>query len=273
MEMFRVVGVGPRSVRLVFDQPMLANSAFSDPTSYAVTGVGGVSVGVVGVRVEQPTSPLSVILTTVTDLGTTDWYVVALGPSVVTALGAPVVPNDATFQWVEAARQVSVGLHEFTGGAHGDLFGDSAGLVFFSPALEQALSNSAIEVDEVSVCTTASDSYEFPRPIDPTALFTWGPNNPPSLLGQPNVVLWGAFPRLSEARVEVTNRVSETVLPPEDGPATATFQEPWDQTYVALLNNTHWQLFPATGSGAAFITASNLAPIPPGPVVTVVLEP
>lgn len=271
---FTAVAVGPRRVRLIFVRPMLLNATLLNPANYAVQDVGGVYNPVLNVQAEQPVTPTSVVLTLQDDLPTTRWHRVDVSVAVTTQTGLSLIPRHTTFQWVNPDRTVHVGLDKFTGEVTGGLFGNPLGQVFFSPALEAPLANSVIEIDEVSVCTQAYDSYELPQPIDPNPLYTWSAFGPKPPLNQSGVVLWASFPRLVDARTIVSDLRADTVAAPVDGPATATFQQPWDPAYVSLLNNDHWQLTPPSSVGSVmFQTASNLAPIPPGPTVTVVLQP
>jgi hypothetical protein len=86
--------------------------------------------------------------------------------------------------------------------------------------------------------------------------------------------LWAKFPGLSEANFKISDRRTDTFPTPVDGPCTAVLKEVWDPTYISLLNNPYWKLFDNAGTPPAyFITANNLAPIPPGSTTTYILEP
>ena len=271
------VGTARRRVRLVFSEAMRQNSDLTHITNYTVTDIHGHALTILSVTPEQSSNVLSVILTLASDMRTTEWYVTSVNALVVTESGGlSVLPGTQKFQWVEDTGQFSLALDRFSGEVQGGLFGTPAGLVFFSPALNVPAANSSIQVDEVSVCTTAYDTYVMPQPIDPAALYTYGgPIPPPTLLG--GTVLWAPFPRLVEARFELTfTGPSMVEFMPEavDGPCTATFREPWDHNYVALLNNPAWMLYDnsAPTTPPIFICAANMAPIPPGPMSTIVLE-
>jgi hypothetical protein len=140
--------------------------------------------------------------------------------------------------------------------------------VFFSPSLDVAAPNSAIQVDSVSVCTRAFDVYTPPAPLDPNPLYTWSNNGPAGNLGA-GIVLFTTFDRLLGARLDLNIKPSDALGPYVDGPAVAILAQPFDPAYVSLLNNSYWNTFPGT---VTFITANNLAPIPPGPTVVITLE-
>jgi hypothetical protein len=280
------LALGKRRVRLLFSATMQANAALSDPTSFYVEGLDGVPKPVIAVHLEQSTDVLSVILVFGQDLVDTQWYRVIASLNVKTTGGLSLVPNTVMFQWNETVLELNLPLTWFTGEVQDELFGNPAGLVFFSPALEVPAANSVIQIDEVDVCTTAYDIYEPPVPVDPFPFYTWVPNGPQTTLGQAGVTLWAPFPRLVEAQFNVTLTPTDTVPPPVSESAHATMREPWDHSYVALLNSppfntavppqaiSYWGLF-GTGPDASpitFITANNLGPIPPGPFTTILLR-
>ena len=128
-----------------------------------------------------------------------------------------------------------------------------------------------IEVDECSVCSKAFDEYHIPAPPDPQVLYTFGAGTT-STLGQ--AVLWAPQPRISEARIDLADLRRDATPTPVDSHCIATFREPWDINFVSLLNNSAWKLFDnGVEPPTYFATASNLAPIPPGPTVVRVLQP
>lgn len=270
---FFAVGVGPSRVRLMFASTMLQNAALSDPHNYSLFSFDGGSPAVVGVTVEQPNNVVSIVLTLDAPMLTTAWYQVTVGGAVQTTGGLSMVPATSTFQWVNPLLSVTLPLSEFTGAIGGGFLQATPTLVFFSPALTVPVARSVIEVEEVSVCTVAYDTYTPPSLPDPLPLYTWGQTAPQTWLNDGGMVLWAPMPRLMEARFDLDLFPTDTVVAPLDGPATATFREPWDHTFVALLNNPYWELTPPQAAKAPFITAMNLAPIPQGPVVTVVLQP
>jgi len=142
-----------------------------------------------------------------------------------------------------------------------ELFGSPQGLVFFSPSLVPGgAPNSSIQVDEVNACTTAYDSYVFPKPVDPVALFTFSPFGASTLN---NASLFTNFYRLGEARHNLAIKEDELVSPASDIGATMVLTEVWPPLRAALLNSPGWTLF--TGAAAPpynFITADNLSPFP-----------
>lgn len=268
---FFPVPTAPRRIRLVFSSYMERNLALTDPLSYIVRGFDGTTIPVTGIEVEQPTDVLSVVLLLDQELSTTEWYTVKIDMAVVTVDGLSMVPNLKHFQWVDSIKTLSIPLTRFTGEVQGGLFGNPAGLVFFSPALDVPQSNSVIQIEEVDVCTTAYDSYTFPVPVDPKALYTWQSGVTQTTLGQVGVALWAPFPRLVEAIFNLSLLPVDQGPTPFSGPVEITLAERWDKDFVALLNNGYWGLGPTTTTPALFITADNLAVIPPGPTTTTTL--
>jgi len=170
------------------------------------------------------------------------------------------------------AVTIVVKLEDFTGLVQGGLLGNAPGQVFFSPALVSPAANSTIQVDEVSACTFAYDTYTFPVLVDPPLLFTApiksGPTTPVAMLG--SAVLFAIPQRLGEATFAFTWQNTDTANQATDSRAIATLAEPLDSTRVSFLNNTHWKL--RDGTDPPFITAANLTAIPPGPTTVITLE-
>lgn len=269
--LFDATATSSTRVRLLFKTPLLNNPALGLPESYSVTDLLGTAYPIMQVVVEPSLTAVTLLLGT--PMSTTEWYVATVGSAVRTSANLQVLPDTSKFQYVQNAAAISFDLSKFSGEAQGGLFGNPLGLVFFSPALSAPAANSVIQVDSVSVCTRAYDTYTIPTPIDPAPFYTWGPNQPVRALN--STVLWGAFPRLVEARTVVSDVRTETMPLAVDGPCTATLNEPWAHDQVALLNNTAWKTFDNTGLTVPplFICANNLAPIPPGPPTVIVLEP
>lgn len=271
------IGVRNTAIRLVFTEPMLLNAAILDPATYTVNDIQGNLLTVTGVTSEQAASnPLAVVLDVGPAMEAAEWYVVTVGTGVVSAVGGlPVLPAAQKFQWVEPVLNTAIPILKFSGEATGGILGQHAGLVYFSPALNVPTAGSVIQIDSVEVCSKAYDEYHFPTPPDPPALFTFGaPSGSPGVLNSTQAVLWGGFPRLSEARFEFSGQYDEPMPQAVDGPATATITEPFDPSYVAYLNNPAWALFDGTATTPPmFICANNLGPIPPGPTTVVVLQP
>jgi len=261
-----------RRIRLQFSLTMQADVNLTNLASYGVRMIDGNILPIDSVELEQPSNVLSLVLTLGTDLVSLEWYAVYVSLAVKSTGGLSLVPNTRTIQYVETSKSFTATLSSFTGEVQGGLYGNPLGLVFFSPALEVPLANSVIQIDQVDVCTTAYDTYVPPSPVDPKALYTWQQGGPQTGLGQSGVALWAPFPRLVEAKLELGAIYEETVPPPHSGRAEIQVREPWDKDFVSLLNNTYWGLFTPVGPPpVAFITANNLAPIPPGPMTTILV--
>lgn len=265
-----------RKVMLTFSAGMNSGSpAFTDPTNYEIRDFEGNAVPVVAATIAGVTLPIShVTLSLGTDLVKGGYYVAEVDPAVQTAGGLSISPPTDVFQWAVMEAPIFTGPLEipfaaFSGEITTGLLGQPAGQVFFSPALNVAVANSIIQVDEVSLCTRAFDEYHFPQPIDPPALFTYSPTAPPGVIG-PTTILWASAERLGIARINLTDSHQETMPAPVDGPADATLEEPIDITRAAFLNDTRWKLFPGT---TVFITADNLTPIGPGTPININLQP
>lgn len=234
-------------VRVVFTDIMLQNSALTDPGQYQLTDMTGASVTIDSVETEQSTDVRSVVLILGAALGDERHYQVTTLSGIVTADLLPMNPNTSVFQWVENVLRTQIPLELFSGEVQNGLYGIHGGLVFFSPALQNAAANSIIQVEEVDVCTRAYDEYHFPEPVDPPAFFTYGA--PESLLNS-TASLWAPFPRLSEARLDLETSLADTLSPPVDAICDITLSETWDLSRVSLLNITQWRLWAPPGSGA-----------------------
>lgn len=261
---FFAVATRKTRVRLVFSEPMLQNAALLDPASYSLTDLSGNLVSVTSVTAEQITDVMSVILTLGEDLVDERQYVVTVLNTVVTVTLNSLNPNTSMFQWVENTLTTQVPVHSFSGELIGGLLGNHAGLVFFSPALENSAADSIIQVEEVDVCTKAFDEYHFPQPIDPPVLMTHGAGvvpTPTTTTLNSTCVLWAPFPRLAEAKFELEMGLEETVPAPTDTLYEVSLTETWPSARVAILNNTGWKLFDNAGTPPEyFITADNLTP-------------
>ena len=262
----RVVPTGPRRVRLIFSEPLARSADLLDPASYRITTVDGEDLLISGVVAEQTGNPVSMVVQLGEDLVPTRVYVARLSSDLLTPDGREVSPRSLPFQWAMAPLRAQVALGSFSGEVTGGLLGQHAGLVFFSPALLSPLASSVIQVDSVSACTKAYDEYHLPAPVDPSALFLWGGG---AVTGLGDAVLWGGAGVLSEARVDLHQKVLDAAPQAADGHCVATLTEPFDVSYLAYLNNPYWTL---NGSGGAlFLCADNGAPIPPGPTTTITL--
>lgn len=272
------VATADRRVRVIFTEAMLENVSLTDPGQYDLADLSGNAVSVLSVTIEQNDPPIrSVILHLGEDLTDEHHYRVTVLGGVVTEDLDPLVPNTALFQWVENVLRTQIPIDRFSGEVLEGLYGIHGGLVFFSPALETSAANSIIQVDQVDVCTRAYDVYTPPQPIDPSVLYTHGLDlvpSPVTTLNNAGIVLWAGFPRLVDAKFELSDLQEDTFPTPVDGPADATLTEIWDLDYVSLLNNVAWKLFDNLGEPPTYFkTADNLAPIPAGSTVTINLQP
>jgi len=263
-------------VELVFSAVMLQNAAFEDPASYQIADLNGGVVAIVSATPSGVTPIRRVVLELAADLAPGGYYVATvLSSSVQTLTGLPIYPPTDLFQWAEMLAAVYTGpieipIVDFSGEVTGGLLGQPLGQVFFSPALEASAANSIIQVDEVSVCTQAYDSYVFPSLPDPRPLMTFGVGQPYSTTLNADVV-WATAERLGLARIDLSDLREDTMPAAEDGPCDATLQEVFDQSKVALLNVDGWVLY--DGVGTSFICADNTAPIGPGATTNINLEP
>jgi hypothetical protein len=270
---FYPVAVKPSKIRLVFSLWMLNDSELIDPANYEILDVqSGAVVPILSVTPETSTNirGLAVELGANLQIGTV--YQATVGPLVRTLYSGDVYPETEKFQWFQGSGHLSISMDAFSGETRGGLLGEHGGLIYFSPAFDVPAPNSIIEVDSCSVCTKAYDEYHIPSIPDPNVLYTFGTGTTSAIGG--GSVLWAPKPRISEAHLDLADLQEDVIAPPVDSHCIATFREPWDQDYVSLLNNTHWKLFDnGTEPPVYFATAANLAPIPPGPTVTVVLQP
>ena len=270
-----VVATGENRIRLFCPTERILNTAsLTNPANYRLLEKHqhGVEVTLVSVVPEVTGNPYSVVLEPATPLKNTAWYSLeVLASDLRTITGKNLVPSNHIFQWVADDALTTVGFNLFSGEVEGGLLGTPAGVIYFSPALDQAVDGSFIQVEEVSVCTRAYDVYTFPVPVDPIPLFTFSPTLAVSQVGLNNTVVWGSPFRLGETRIDLHDHQSDTVPLAVDGRCVVEVKEPWDPDYVALLNNPAWHLY--DGTPRTFICADNLAPIPPGPDTTIVLVP
>ena len=210
-----------RKVMLVFSTAMLQNSAFSDPNSYQIRDFQGNIIPIL-TATPQGNAPISrVTLALDADLEKGGYYVAEVDPSIQTTGGLSITPPIDVFRWNAMEAPINVGpivipIENFSGEVTTGLLGQPAGQVFFSPALDVSSPNSIIQVEDVSLCTRAFDSYEFPNPPDPTPFYLFG-GGPVSLLGAPGMVLFAPAERLGQARVEVRDARTEPMPSFTDG--------------------------------------------------------
>ncbi len=241
---FFAVATAATRVRAIFSTVMRNDANLSNASNYSIADFNGFPLTVIAATPEQSINPISVVLTLGTPLGETDLYVCTVSSSVRTAAGLMVVPPTSTFQWIASDNQCTVPLSLFTGEVADSFFGNPAGLIYFSPALNVDTPNSFIQVEDVDVCTTAYDSYSPPVMIDPPVLFTYGggivptPNPDPYLLNQ--CVLWAPFPRNFEAQITLgfTGAANQDFYtPPVDTSCSVIIAQQFALGYVALLND------------------------------------
>lgn len=249
---FYAVGTRKDRVRVVFSIPMQANAALSSPASYSLTAMGGGVLTIASVSLEQVSNIRSVVLkldpdTTMDDEG--HYKVVIVGNVRDAAHSQVPDPLHALFQWNARPLVAQIPLSYFSG------FGDIPGIppsvvswvqsqVFFSPALQTPVGNSIMQVDEVDVCTRASDVYEIPPQVETTTvLHTHGAGVVPTLYDTVlnRDVLWADFGIVKEASFGLGVERAETFLPPEDY-CTVTLTQQSDSR-VSLLNNPTWRTF------------------------------
>ena len=269
-------GTTSTRVRCVFSTTVQLGPA-TDLTNYTLTDLNGNVIPLVSVTPEQAGDPISVVLTLGVPMLTTSWYQTVLNAAILSTAGFRLEPLTFVFQWVQATPTTSVPIPEFSGEVRGGQYGFPDGLVFFSPSLNVAASNSVIQVEEVSVCTTAYDQYHFPQPIDPNPFYVWSPTAPQTFLGQSGIVLFAGFPRLSEAIFELEFTGTHLVEPmPEafDGSCSILMRSGFAPGYVAPLNDPLFWMFDGTHSTTPpmFICANNLAPIPFGGEQIIILH-
>jgi len=273
-----------------FSVPMRVDAEFSAPENYIVTDLKGNRLFVVSATPSgpDPISRVDLELMPAYEFEPLDYYAVQVLPNVISLQGATCTPDTQVFQWREhlwAAKGVgpiNIPIASFSGEVEGGLLGQPAGQIFFSPALEQPIANSTLEVDEVSLCTRAFDVYEMPPQVpDPVPLRTWGGSVETHLVGGTNVgVLYAPAEHMGEVRLTLADLRQETMPAPVDGPSTGILEEPIDILKGGFLNDPRWGLAdgvlpdPSLGTyPAAFHTIDNLTPVGPGSTTNITLQP
>jgi hypothetical protein len=202
------IAVSPTKVRLVFGTTMSA-SGLSTVTNYSVQNLFDGPLTIISATPEQLLNPTSValVLSSSTPLITQNTYQVTV-TGITTAGSLPIVPSTVTFHWVDDWVQPfdRLGLPDsrplvipFSNFMPGGPLGIPDGQVFFSPALDYPVSNSTIQVEDISVCTYAFDTYEFPQTVDPPVLYTYAPSTASS------TVLGPLFSLVRTSTVTLTN--------------------------------------------------------------------
>jgi hypothetical protein len=266
---FHAAAQGERKIGVLFSEPMRQDSEFTNPVNYLVRDLNGNVIPTSSVEADGPTPISRARVNLGASLVEGQYYTVWVSDEVRTPDGSNVYPMTQVLYWPRKSSVIETHIRDFSGEIESGILGQPEGLVYFSPALDTPLASSVIQVDDVSVCTRASDSYEFPGLLDPQPLYLWGPGYHNSSLG--TSVLWATAERLGQAHINLTDHQADTLVVGTTGPAEATLVEPIDITRAAFLNDSRWRLF--GGLPITFICAENLTPIGPGPTTTVVLEP
>lgn len=268
----QVRAVSATRVLVLFGSVMTNDSTLVDPTTYTLRQNDSTTIDVASVAAGPGLT--YVTLTLVSSLTPYKLNQIEI-PGALSLGGIPLAGLILPFQWQGATLHTRIQMQDFTGEVTSGILGDPRGLVFFSPSLDVPAPGSVVQVEDVSVCARPYDTYTIPQPIDPPALYTYNPTvNGPTASMLNGAVLWGAFPRLSDARTDVGLKVPDTATEAVDSHAIATLTEQWDPTYVSLLNSVAWKLFDNAGSPPlTFSTANNAGPIPGGSTTTVTLEP
>lgn len=173
--------------------------------------------------------------------------------------------------------RVSIPLSAFSGEVQGGILGNPKGQVFFSPSLLGPAPNSTIEVDAVSACVQAFDTYTIPPtpPVPSAAPYTYTTfctfGGTPCVTNDEHFVTWAPPHHLVETRSTLAYTNTETVQAAVDSRCLATLRAAYDPAKVSLTNETVPRVF--DGVNPNFIVANNLAPIGPGPVTNITLQP
>lgn len=272
-----VAAQSPTKVEVVFSVAMSIDSNFLNAASYTITQVeGSIQVPVLSVEASGPLPIQRVTLEIGTPLESKRYYFLNVSHSVISLTGDFSVPDYDRFQWKDQTTPIfrsplEIPIQDFSGEVRGGILGQPDGLVFFSPAYDDVASTSTIELEQLSVCTLAYDSYEMPNPPDPAPLRTWGPGNT-SVLG-PTSVLWAPHDRLGLPRMDLKYEPHEAQFEPAyDLNLTAVLAETIDITKGGgFMNDLRWKTFPGTGA-TVFKTAANKTTIGPGPTTPLHLD-
>jgi hypothetical protein len=274
---FFVGAQSPTKVEVVFSVAMSIDSNFLNPANYTITWAeGSVQIPVVSVEPSGPGPVQRATLEIGVPLNSKQYYFLTVSQLVISLTGDYSRPGYALFQWKDQTAPIflaplEIPIRDFSGEVKGGLLGQPDGLIFFSPALEDVAATSTIELEQISACTRAYDSYEMPNPPDPAPLFTWGPGNA-SVIG-PTSVLWAPHDRLGLPKMGLRYDVHEDPLESAyDLNLNAVLVETIDITKGGgFMNDSRWKTFPGTGA-TVFMTAANQTSIGPGPTTPVHLD-
>jgi hypothetical protein len=271
---FTIVATTPDRLRLVFGAPMLLNAALANPASYALVTALGAPVSITGISLEGlPVAPTEITVTAGSLLNPGQLYAFSVtNPAVQSVFSDTANPNPHDFAWQPEGPWTSIPWDNFAKGAPGGILEPppgpprSHGMVFFSPAFDEPVPNSIIQVDSVRTCTTAEDSYQIPPDQETRAFYTFG--GTPSLL---NANASGLFIPQPQIRQGIEQFLPEAMPHATSSHGIGTLVETLDSTRVTRLNGLIWPLFNNV-STTPFILAANLTPIPPGVTTVVTLE-
>jgi hypothetical protein len=255
-----------------FSADVLPNEALLDPATYIVEDAEGTTIEVYRVNVVD--NPIRhVVLSLVSGMAPNSTHTISIVSGLFAAEGSiPIDPQTVSVEVGTFSSSIflSVPLSSFSGEVSGGLLGQPAGQIFFSPAFS-VTSNTEIQLDAASVCATAYDTYTFPTPPEYSGVFcTYGAVSESLLNRDALFAPWNVG--LRETKLEMADYHEETMNPLVDGPTTLVSQELLDITRASFLNDTRWALFPGDGAEYVFKTADNLTPIPPGPIITTILQ-
>ena len=234
-------------VQLTFSTEMVQNAAFSDPTNYTVTTVSGTPIVVNSATPSGPTPITRVVLELASGMDPGAYYAATIDTAagIQASNGEPFLRDSSVFQWAQMlfSGPISINIDNFSGEVTGGLLGQPAGQIFFSPALDVAAADSSIQLDEVSLCTRAYDTYTPPSLPDPGILMTFG-GVVTTLLNDADKVLYATAERLGLFRANLVDTQAETMPTAVDGPADAELVETIDANKAGFLNVPGYTLFP-----------------------------
>lgn len=261
-------------VQLTFNTEMAQNAAFTDPANYTIIAISGVPIVVSSATPSGPTPIKRVALELASDMDPGGYYVATIDTAagIQASNGYPFYNEDSLYQWArqESSGPVVVNVSSFSGEISGGLLDQPAGQIFFSPALEVAAANSSIQLDEISLCTRAYDTYTFPTLPDPTPLTTFG-GVVTTLLNDTDNVLFASAERLGLFRANLTDTQTETMNAVVDGPADAELVETVDINRAGFLNVPKYTLFPGNSfsvnslvfdaASSQYVAVGNVVPL------------
>jgi hypothetical protein len=112
---FEARALRANAVTLVFKQPMLVDSFFSDPLNYTIRSVSGTFVPILSVTPNMITGATRATLELGENLSSNVFYSVRVSSSVHTAEGLSIVPDTTIFIWNKRVLQLKVPMSLFTG--------------------------------------------------------------------------------------------------------------------------------------------------------------